>query len=211
VEASIPLKKRQPGLRYLAVAAELRRLIEAGQFKAGDRLPGQHEIARRFRVSLTTMRAAIGVLERDGFLRSEHGLGTYVTAPRRSEVRALVVDDDPAAIALMRQIIESEGAEVVTANSGAQALERVSAQEFDVIFLDLVMPGGNGADTFGQFRRMGLKTPVVLVTGTVDATMIASATQHGPLTLIRKPVEVSQVRELFRTIQPSGAGAREAR
>lgn len=207
VEASIPLTMRQPGLRYVAVAAELQRMIEAGQFKAGDRIPGQHEIARRFGVSLTTMRAAIGVLERGGFLRSEHGLGT-VTGPQRSEMRALVVDDDPAAVAMLRQIIESEGAEVITANSGAQALERVSAQEFAVIFLDLVMPGGSDVDTFGQFRRMGLKTPVVLVTGAADARLIANAMEHGPLTLIRKPVELSQVRELLRTIQLNSVAAR---
>jgi CheY-like chemotaxis protein len=202
---------RQPGLRYVAVAAELQRMIEAGQFKAGDRIPGQHEIARRFGVSLTTMRAAIGILERGGSLRSVHGLGTYVTGPRRSAMRALVVDDDPAAVALLGQIIESDGAEVVTANSGAQALERVSAQEFAVIFLDLVMPGGSGADTFRQFRRMGLKTPVVLVTGAADARLIAHAMEHGPLTLIRKPVELSQVRELLRTIQLNSVAARGGR
>jgi CheY-like chemotaxis protein len=187
-------------------------MIEEGRYEVGSRLPGQHELARQFGVSLTTMRAAIDILERDGFIRSEHGLGTYVTRPERRVQRALVVDDDSEAVALLQAVLEGEGAEVTGALSKAEALESVSSGKFDVIFLDLVMPDGSGGEIFAEFRRLAVPSPVVIVTGVTDAQVISDAMEHGPLTLIRKPVRINQVREVLRILQPArGLRGREGR
>ncbi len=202
MEATIQLTMRQPGLRYIAVAGVLQKMIEDGRYKAGDRLSGQHELARQFGVSLTTMRAAIGILEREGFLRSEHGLGTFVMGADRRSVRSLVVDDDPASVALLTEVLRGQGAQVASANSKAQAMEKVTSQEFDIIFLDIIMPGGSGIETIAEFKRMDLAAAVVIVTGIHDTNMIQEAMDYGPLTLIRKPVQISQVRDVLRAMRP---------
>ena len=118
VEASIPLTMRQPGLRNVAVAAELQSMIEAVQFKAGDRGPGQHEIARRFGVSLTTMRAAIGTLERGGSLRSEHGLGTVAGPPRSEERGPLNLVRKPVELSQVRELLRTIQLNGVAARGG---------------------------------------------------------------------------------------------
>jgi CheY-like chemotaxis protein len=58
--------------------------------------------------------------------------------------RALVVDDDPEARELFRIVLEQAGAEVDTASSAAEALERLGAGRYDVLVSDIEMPGGDG-------------------------------------------------------------------
>jgi CheY-like chemotaxis protein len=176
----------------------LQRRIEGGRYRAGERLPGQHELAKQFGVSLTTMRTAISLLEKDGLLKSHHGLGTYVARPGGGPSEALVVDDDPESTALLTAILEKEGLGVQSASSRAGALTLAASQQFDIIFLDLVMPGGNGVETFADLRAMRVSAPVVIVTGVTDTDVIAKAADFGPLTLVRKPVAVSQIREVVR-------------
>ena len=196
---------RTPGLRYLAIADDLRRRIESGELKDGEKLPSQPALARQYGVSLTTFRTALGLLISEGYLHSEHGLGTFVSTPATPRLSALVVDDDPATVDLFRAILAEEQVNVTAASSGREALERVAEDRFDMIFLDLVMPEGDGVDTLGRFRNMRLPTPVVVVTGEADADMISRAMAHGPLTLIIKPVQPPQVRELLRSLRPPEA------
>jgi DNA-binding GntR family transcriptional regulator len=62
-----------------SLADELRARILAGEWRPGEKLPSEPELARRRFVSRSSMRAAITVLEEDGFLSRKHGSGTYVT------------------------------------------------------------------------------------------------------------------------------------
>ncbi|MDQ4042101.1 MAG: GntR family transcriptional regulator [Actinomycetota bacterium] len=62
-----------------SLAQELRARIRAGEWRPGDRLPSEPELARLSTVSRSSMRAAITVLEEDGFVSRRHGSGTYVT------------------------------------------------------------------------------------------------------------------------------------
>jgi len=199
--------RRTPGLRYLTIADDLRQRIESGELKDGERLPSQPTLARQYGVSLTTFRTALSLLSREGYLRSEHGLGTFVSTPGNPRLNALVVDDDPATVELFRTILTEEQVNIVSASSGREALERVAEDRFDIVFLDLVMPEGDGVNTLGRFRNMHLSTPVVVVTGEADGETIAKAMAYGPLTLIIKPVRPPQVRELLRSLRrPEAAG-----
>jgi GntR family transcriptional regulator len=62
-----------------SLAEELRKRILAGEWRPGERLPSEPELARRRFVSRSSMRAAITVLEEDGYVSRRHGSGTYVT------------------------------------------------------------------------------------------------------------------------------------
>ena len=72
------MKTARRSLRH-SLAAELRARILAGEWRPGDRLPSEPELARRRTVSRSSMRAAITVLEEDGLVSRKHGSGTYVT------------------------------------------------------------------------------------------------------------------------------------
>ena len=62
-----------------SLAQELRTRILAGEWRPGDRMPSEPELARRRTVSRSSMRAAITMLEEDGVVSRRHGSGTYVT------------------------------------------------------------------------------------------------------------------------------------
>jgi GntR family transcriptional regulator len=62
-----------------SLAEELRARILAGEWRPGERLPSEPELARLSTVSRSSMRAAITVLEEDGFVSRKHGSGTYVS------------------------------------------------------------------------------------------------------------------------------------
>jgi GntR family phosphonate transport system transcriptional regulator len=64
------------------VADEIERGIAAGRFVAGERLPGETEIAETYRVNRHTVRRALAALAERGLVRAERGSGTYVEAPR---------------------------------------------------------------------------------------------------------------------------------
>jgi GntR family transcriptional regulator len=62
-----------------SLAQELRTRIRAGEWRPGERMPSEPELARRRTVSRSSMRAAITVLEEEGYVSRRHGSGTYVT------------------------------------------------------------------------------------------------------------------------------------
>src|SRR5438876_12103245 len=67
--------------RYHRIAEALRERIGSGQLAAGVRLDNERKLARSFGVTLTTLRQALEVLERDHLITRRHGLGTFVAAP----------------------------------------------------------------------------------------------------------------------------------
>jgi signal transduction histidine kinase/CheY-like chemotaxis protein len=76
-------------------------------------------------------------------------------------LRILVADDSPVNQAVARAILEAAGAVVETAANGAQALERLSSEPFDVVLMDLRMPVMDGAEAVGRIRE-GQAGPVDL-------------------------------------------------
>jgi GntR family transcriptional regulator len=62
-----------------SLAQELRARIRAGEWRPGERMPSEPELARRRTVSRSSMRAAIAMLEEEGYVSRRHGSGTYVT------------------------------------------------------------------------------------------------------------------------------------
>jgi GntR family transcriptional regulator len=69
--------------KYERIAEDLRALITSGELAAGERIPAETELTTRYRVSLPTLRQALGVLRAEGLIESRHGIGTYVRAPQQ--------------------------------------------------------------------------------------------------------------------------------
>ncbi|MDP6666625.1 MAG: response regulator [Dehalococcoidia bacterium] len=208
-----PTETNGPGLRYVSIADDLQRQIESGAVQSGQQLPSQHEMAKQYGVSLTTLRSAVDLLEQRGLVRSAHGLGTFAQAPEPGDEtpKVLLVDDDFQLVELLTVILEGEDVSVTSASTAAEGIAQLEASEYRAVFLDLIMPGGSGVELLKAVERQDRKTPVVLVTGAGDANLISEAMDYGPVTLIRKPVRVKQVRQVLEVLgvqnrtQASGA------
>ena len=78
--------------------------------------------------------------------------------------KVLVVDDLKNMRHTLGGILEDEGHHVVTAENGYQAIESVRGNHFDIIFMDIKMPGINGVQAFSEIRRLDPKVTVVMMT-----------------------------------------------
>jgi CheY-like chemotaxis protein/signal transduction histidine kinase len=79
--------------------------------------------------------------------------------------RILVVDDSPDSQRLLRIQLESAGASVVSAANGPMAIDLATTQSFDLILMDILMPGMSGHEATAELRRRGITAPIVALTG----------------------------------------------
>ena len=200
----------KPGLRYVRVADSLRDRMREGVYGPGERLPRQHDLASEYNVAFSTLKQALDLLEREGYVVRKVGQGTYASLPRRETPSALAVDDDGAIRGLFIRVLGSNGWECTTADSGPGALEKLAQRRFDLVFLDLVMPGMNGARAFREIRNRDPEANVVIITGYPSSDLMAEALQVGPFAVMKKPFATEDIRLVLRLHSPRTAGGGRA-
>ena len=208
-----PVGAEDRGLRYLRVANDLRRRIVSGGYQDGERLPPQHQLARSHGVAFNTLRQALDLLEGEGYIVRKLGSGTYVHLSSPTKRRVLIVDDEEVIRRLFMRSINNDEWEVEAVGSGAEALERLEEQPYALVFLDLAMPGMNGAETLAAIRARNWDCPVVVITGYPDSALVAQVLEIGPVTMLRKPFTQRDIHEALRhyarpTTQPRVRGRR---
>lgn len=83
---------------------------------------------------------------------------------RMPKSRILVVEDEGKVARALREGLERQGYEVVIAPNGEEGFFLVNAEEFDLVVLDLMLPGRDGLQVLSTLRRRGLQTPVLILT-----------------------------------------------
>lgn len=112
----------------------------------------------------------------------------------------LIVDDDPLIQDILKEIIEDQNCAVSVSATGEEALDLIGRQRFDMIFLDLKLPGLSGTDVFKAIKARDKDAVVVIVTGYADDPIALEAISLGPLLLIRKPFREQDVLEVLNMI-----------
>jgi CheY-like chemotaxis protein len=101
-------------------------------------------------------------------------------------LRILIVDDDKDFLALLSKSIESWGYEVISASGGKEALEIIEKKAADIVVLDYLMPGMDGAETLEKIRKIDKKVPVIMFTSYADNRAITGTEKHGIFAYIPK-------------------------
>ena len=83
-------------------------------------------------------------------IEQTNGLTQTATAPGR----ILIVDDEPRMTASLQTLLESDGHEAVTANSGVDAIAKLRKGTFDIVLVDVRMPGVDGLDVLRASREL---------------------------------------------------------
>lgn len=110
----------------------------------------------------------------------------------------LIVDDDTRVREVMREMVSKGGYAAVAVGSGEAAIDEVSRQHFELIFLDLVLPGLSGIEVLKAIRNKDKEPVIAIVTGYGDDPIALEAMSLGPLLLIRKPFRESDILEVLR-------------
>jgi DNA-binding NtrC family response regulator len=98
-----------------------------------------------------------------------------------------IIDDEPVIHDVLAQLLTSEGYEVEISGSGEEALAKFPSQSFDVILLDLMMPGIDGIETLRRIKRIDPQAAVIIITAYGSVESAISAMKIGALDYVQKP------------------------
>ncbi|HNF89326.1 MAG TPA: response regulator transcription factor, partial [Thiobacillaceae bacterium] len=111
----------------------------------------------------------------------------------------LLVDDDPELLAMMAEYLGREGFVVETAPTGERGLERAMAGAFDIVVLDVMMPGMTGVEVLAQLRRES-PLPVLMLTAKGDDTDRIVGLELGADDYVAKPCTARELTARIRAI-----------
>ncbi len=174
------------------------------------------------------------IIERhDGFISvtSEPGAGTVFTIdlpacelqspgticlgecePQATPLSLLVIDDEPYVRETLAEMLKAMNHRVCSASGGHEALQKLAAGDFDLVFTDLAMPEMDGWETAREIRKRRPDMNIVVVTGYGPGTVPPAGEPHLVNGIIGKPFDFTQVSNAIkeamdqeRTLEPLGA------
>lgn len=117
--------------------------------------------------------------------------------------RALIVDDDPATVELLKSIIQIESLECHGAASGEEALEEVQKRRYDLFIIDLMLPGKHGAEIAWYLRRHGVAAPIIAISAALESWSEDDLYDCGFTILMNKPFDIEALRTIAKEVYDS--------
>jgi len=107
--------------------------------------------------------------------------------------QVLVIDDEEVIRDLIQETLEERGHHVRCVSNAHDGLELVKSNSFDLVLLDLKMPGMDGAELLHEIKAINPKLPVIIITGYPESEIMARALKEGPFTIMNKPFSESDI------------------
>ena len=129
-----------------------------------------------------------------------------------TDVRVLIVDDEPDILLMMRLSLEAQGFETALAADGERAVERLSTEDFDVVLLDVMMPVLDGWGVLEHVRQSPRQSPPIIVVSAKTADRdVARALRLGAAEYLTKPFDLSALSDVIHRVVGLTLEEREAR
>ncbi len=107
--------------------------------------------------------------------------------------RVLLIEDEPGLVLTLTDRLESEGYEVGCASEGPAGLDLAAHATWDVILLDVMLPGMNGFDLCRELRQKGIRTPVIMLTARGQVVDKVLGLKLGADDYLTKPFEMMEL------------------
>lgn len=137
----------------------------------------------------------------DRAVTSDPGRASAGAAPR-----LLIVEDEVRLATLLAELLQRSGYSVEVIHDGTTALGTILTGDFDLVLLDLMLPGIGGDEVLARARRAGILTPVIMLTARDNDAVEARALDHGADDYVTKPFSstalVARIGALLRRTQP---------
>ncbi len=115
-------------------------------------------------------------------------------------MRILIVDDEKNIRFTLTDILTDEGYDVDSVDSGEKCLSRLKKIPYDLIILDVRLPGKNGIDVFREIKKMDMETDVLIISGHGGIETAVQAVKLGAYDFIEKPLSMSKLLTAARNI-----------
>jgi DNA-binding response OmpR family regulator len=126
-------------------------------------------------------------------------------------VRILLVEDDARMRALVRRGLMESGHVVTTAATGPAAIDAATADEFDVLVIDIMLPGCSGVDVVRRLRAQGVRSPALMLTALDAAADIVSSLDAGADDHLAKPFSFAVLLARLRALGRRGPAVHDTR
>lgn len=144
------MAKENGKAKYYTLMEQLREEIVSGKIKPGDKLPSENEMSQEYRISRHTVRKALSILENEGYIRAEHGKGTYCikrgkqTSSKNIGVITTYISDYifPRLIQGIDNVLTEGGYSIILKNTGnsrrreAECLEDILTKDIDGLIIE---------------------------------------------------------------------------
>lgn len=117
-----------------------------------------------------------------------------------SRSRILIVEDDAGIAMALEDDLRAEGYDVSVASDGHTGARRACEEHFDVVLLDVMLPGKDGFEVCREIRRLGLKTPVILLTARTEEAEKVLGFDVGADDYVTKPYSPKELRARIRAV-----------
>ncbi len=119
---------------------------------------------------------------------------------RSGQPTVLVVDDDVSLQNLFKVFLKKIGFSRVVVGTVKDAIAALEKQHFDLLFLDLKLPDGPADDVYDAAKEIDPELPIVVITGYPDSSMLNRILTKGPVTVLKKPLKVDQIKQTVRIL-----------
>ena len=121
-------------------------------------------------------------------------------------VRALVVDDEPMNLSVAKGILGRYGMEIETVISGYEAVDACAAKDYDIVFMDHMMPGMDGVETARRIRHLSRNAEsgcmIVALTANAVSTAKEMFLKEGFDGFLSKPIEIGELERIIKKVLP---------
>jgi two-component system nitrogen regulation response regulator NtrX len=104
--------------------------------------------------------------------------------------RILIVDDEPGIRQSLKGVFEDEGFATDSVSSGEECLQKIADTPYDLVLLDIWLPGIDGIETLRQIRQLSPSTRVIMISGHATIATAVAATKLGAYDFIEKPLSL---------------------
>ena len=117
-----------------------------------------------------------------------------------SQPTVLVVDDDEGLQDFFRVFFQEISLGHVVVGTVSDALVALGKQKFDLVFLDLKLPDGPADDVYNAIKEKHPNCAIIIITGYPESAMLDRILAKGPITVLKKPFKLEQLRETIRIL-----------
>ncbi|HEX3035230.1 MAG TPA: response regulator [Thermodesulfobacteriota bacterium] len=119
---------------------------------------------------------------------------------KKRKGNVLIVDDEEVICDIFKESLTGADYKVVTTSSGEDAIELVRKNHFDVIFLDLTMPGKSGLDVLREIKALDPSSVIIIVSGRIEEDISNQLIAEGAFSFIHKPFTLDQLHATVASI-----------
>ncbi len=133
-------------------------------------------------------------------------LKPIIRVDERATMRILVIEDEKKVAAALKKGLEAEFYEVTLAHTGEEGFFQVNSQTFDLLILDLMLPGRDGLEVLTTLRRRGIETPVLILTARDTVEDRVRGLDSGADDYLIKPFAFPELLARIRLLLRRGRG-----